>query len=123
MHDLEEQLGGAESAKRCFDYLNELMVKNGFPGINIIGCVCPYGSPGFYEIDYHPEWFNEHKWQEDIARYKWEGYSALTGYNYRKFNTYDENGKLATVSALFRDDYAAMRTCWDMYFARYNEWR
>lgn len=119
VHDLEEQLGGAESAKRCFDYLNELMVKNGFPGINIIGCVCPYGSPGFYEIDYHPEWFNEHKWQEDIARYKWEGYSALTGYNYRKFNTYDENGKLA-LSRPFSEMTMQHEDCWDV-FCRYNE--
>lgn len=92
VHDLEEQLGGPEETKKCFDYLDSLMKQNGFPGITIIGCVCPYGSPGFYEIDYHPEWFDADRWQKDVARYKYEGYSALTGYNYRRYITYDGNG-------------------------------
>ena len=119
VHDLEEQLGGPESTKECFEYLNGKLVEAGFPGVTIIGCLCPYGSPGFYEIDYHPEWFKENKWQEDIARYKWEGFSALSGYNYRRYNTFNEKGELE-LSRHFSEMTSQHEDCWDA-FSKFND--
>jgi len=76
--DLVRCLGGVEEAKKCHDYLNDLLIKEGYPGVYVIGCVnpCREADGG---VDTNPE-----SWENTWCGFGEGWLDGITGYNYHR---------------------------------------
>ena len=77
-------LGGVEKVKECLDRLRTRLSDYG--GAYILGCECPYGTPGTGAIDFNYESFSDDELKTRLERDRACGFDALTGYNYRRYS-------------------------------------
>lgn len=115
--NLVEDLGGVEQVRDALAYLRKQMEP--FGGLYILGCECPYGTPGTGAIDFNVEAFTEDELRTRLARDKACGFDALTGYNYRRYSPMNGSYELPykTMTEQHEISWDAMAKCGDLPYA------
>lgn len=116
---LQYCLGGTENTNACFKYLNDKLVAAGLPGVCIIASECPYGTPDTREIDFNVNNFSDAAWKQVVSDRKVQGFSGLTGYNYRQYSPVTLSDGTQSYCIPYEKMTAEHEQCWKA-FSDYN---